>query len=111
MTIEYARRRGFPVALFRPLVIPMRDGSTRMEAEYVGKYLKTANIRKIVLVTSNYHTRRAAWLFRHVNPWLAINVVPAPDPFFSPDNWWQSRAGKKTFLLEWLKTFATYLGQ
>lgn len=107
-TIEYARRAGFPASLFQPL--PNDTDSTRSEARFIGAYLRAHGINKILLVTSNFHTRRAARLMRHENPGLQVNVVPAPDPNFTPDGWWKSRGGEKVFLLEWLKTVAAWLG-
>jgi hypothetical protein len=37
-------------------------------------------------------------------------VIAAPDLFFTPRTWWKTRTGQKTFLLEWLKTGSTWLG-
>lgn len=107
-TIEYAHRKGFPEALFRPL--PNSTDSTRSEARFIGAYLRAHDIHKILLVTSNFHTHRAAWLMRHENPGLQVDVVPAPDPNFVPNAWWKSRNGQKTFLIEWIKTVATWVG-
>jgi len=107
-TIEYARRKGFPDSLFRPL--PNNTDSTRSEAQFIGAWLRDQGIHKILLVTSNFHTRRAAGLMRRENPGLEVDVVPAPDPNFTPDTWWKTRSGEKTFLIEWLKTVATWLG-
>lgn len=107
-TIEYARRRGFPDSLFHAL--PNDTDSTRSEAAFIGRYLRSQGIHKILLVTSNFHTRRAAWLMRHENPGLEVEAVPAPDPYFTPSTWWKSRNGQKTFLLEWMKTVATGIG-
>jgi uncharacterized SAM-binding protein YcdF (DUF218 family) len=103
-TVQYAELRGYPASLFR--AIPLGDDirSTRAEAQYVGKYLKTQRIRKILLVTSNYHTRRAAYWFRKEDPWLQVIAIPAADPEFVPNSWWTYREGQKTFVLEWLKT-------
>jgi uncharacterized SAM-binding protein YcdF (DUF218 family) len=111
MSIEYAKRKGFPVALFRPVILP-REGadSTRTEARYLGNYLEKNGVHSILLVTSNFHTRRALSLWRKTNPWLNIAVVAAPDQYFTPETWWKSRAGKKTFLYEWLKTVNTWAG-
>lgn len=109
-TIRYAEENGYPDSLFRPLFLPPGVSSTRAESQYVGLYLKQENIKKILLVTSNYHTRRAASLMRKTNPWLQVSVVPAPDQFFTPDGWWKEREGQKTFLLEWMKTVAAWLG-
>ncbi len=107
-TIQYAVQKGYPAALFRPLHLNV--DSTRAETEAIGKYLRGHGIHKILLVTSNYHTRRAAKLMRKANPRVETAVIPAPDPFFSSDGWWKSRNGARTFLYEWMKTFATDLG-
>lgn len=107
-TIAYAEKRGFPAALFRP--VESGSDSTRSETAFLAEYVRVHQLHTILLVTSNYHTRRAARLFRHQNPELTVYVEPAPDPYYSPDDWWKSRGGQKTFLLEWIKTVASWLG-
>lgn len=109
-TIKYAEQNGYPDSLFHPLPLPNGVNSTRAESQYVGLLLKQDKIDKILLVTSNYHTHRAASLMRKTNPWLQVVVVPAPDEFFSPNRWWKTREGQKTFLMEWMKTVAAWLG-
>ena len=109
-TIQYAEQNGYPDSLFRPLPLPPGVNSTQAESQYVGLFLKQEKIHRILLVTSNYHTRRAARLMRKANPWLQVMAVAAPDTFFTPGTWWKSRDGQKTFLLEWMKTVAAWLG-
>jgi uncharacterized SAM-binding protein YcdF (DUF218 family) len=109
-TIEYARRMGYPVTLFRPVWLPAGTDSTRSEATFLGNYLRTHAIHNILLVTSNFHSRRAARLWRKQAPWIGVTVVAAPDPSFAPDRWWKTRTGQKIFLLEWTKTVAAWLG-
>lgn len=106
--IEFARRNGYPVSLFRS--VPNDSDSTRSEAAFLGKYLQRQGIHKILLVTSNFHTRRAAHLLRIQNAELQVIAVPAPDRYFTPDGWWKSRSGLKTFFFETSKTVATWLG-
>ena len=107
-TIQYAKDEGYPASLFRPL--PTEADSTRSEAAYAGRYLRSHAIHHILLITSNYHTRRAAYLMRRQNPDLRVEVVSAPDPYFSPATWWQTRTGQKTFALEWAKVITSRLG-
>jgi len=109
-TIAYAESKGFPGSLFHGLRLPPNIDSTRDEGAFVGKYLKEHRVRKILLVTSNYHTHRAALLFRRENPGLWVVAIGAPDPNFTPNTWWQSREGQKTFFFEWMKTFAAWFG-
>ena len=108
ITIHYAETKGYPASLFHPLI--NNCDSTRSETAFIGKYLKAQGIHKILLVTSNYHTRRAAYLMRLQNPWLWVVVVPAPDRYFIPNVWWKTRGGQKAFALEAMKRVATRLG-
>jgi len=109
-TIVYAGRKGYPASMFEAVPLRSTSESTRSEAQYIGRQLVSQEIKSIDLVTSLYHTRRAAWLWRKENPELRINVVPAPDPYFTPEAWYKTREGQKTFILEWTKTLASHLG-
>ena len=64
----------------------------------------------MLLVTSDYHTRRAGKIFRHQAPDMTFDVVSAPDEYFTTDGWWHDREGRKTFLIEWMKTVAEWFG-
>lgn len=110
ITIEFAERNGYQATLFRAVWLPPEADSTRSEAKFLGNYLRAHSLNRILLVTSNFHTRRAARLWRKEAPWIHVTVVAAPDPFFTPDGWWKTRNGQKTFLLEWMKTVAAGLG-
>ena len=110
-TVHYAVSKGFSLTLFETVPLPPRVDSTITEAEYVANnVLRRNNVHKVLLVTSNYHTRRAAHFFRKAAPWLQVVPVAAPDPFFTPGAWWKTRMGKKTFLLEWTKTITEWWG-
>jgi uncharacterized SAM-binding protein YcdF (DUF218 family) len=107
-TIEYAHRRGYPIELFRPF--PHELNSTRREAELIDRYLHEQRAKTVLLVTSNYHTARAARFLRKYAPDLKVIAVAAPDPNFSSAGWWKTREGQKAFLYEWLKTVAAASG-
>ncbi len=104
----YAESKGYPDTLFREF--PNNAESTRSEVQDLEGYFQAHGIHTILLVTSNYHTRRAAQMMRKQDPRLGIWVEPAPDPYFQPSTWWKTREGQKTFFHEWLKTIATRLG-
>jgi uncharacterized SAM-binding protein YcdF (DUF218 family) len=76
----------------------------------IAKDLKRDGIHKILLVTSNYHTRRAALLMRKAAPWCWVVVVAAQDPTYDPNGWWKTREGQKQFFYEELKTITTWAG-
>jgi uncharacterized SAM-binding protein YcdF (DUF218 family) len=110
-TIRYATLRGFPAALFKPVWLPQGLDSTSEEMKFVANgVLKQSNVKTVLLVTSNFHTRRAARFLRKAAPWLKVIAVPAPDPYFQSDAWWKTRNGKKTFLFEWTKTISEWWG-
>ena len=58
--------------------------------------------RSAIVVTSNYHTRRALEIARHVMPQYQWSAAAAPDPQFRVD-WWHSRESAKITLTEWQK--------
>lgn len=106
--IEFAVQHGYPAKLF--VELPHEASSTREEAHELAPVLRKLGVKKVLLITSNYHTCRAARVFRQAAPEIQFIVVAAPDPSFSPDRWWQTREGRKTFLVEWLKTVAYWFG-
>jgi len=78
------------------------DGdSTREEAEALAKLAKTKKWHKAIVVTSNYHTRRARYIFRQIFPQdIEIRVASARDGDFDPENWWEKRKSTKVFIRE-----------
>lgn len=108
LTVRYAETQGFPASFFHPY--PNEFTSTGEEVKGIGAYLRANGISRILLVTSNFHTHRAGRTFREANPGISVRMIPAPDPFFTPSTWWKKREGRKTFLLEWTKTVAYWVG-
>lgn len=83
------------------LRFPHDADSTREEAEALEKLAKTRKWRKVIVVTSNYHTRRARYIFRHVFPQgIEIRVASARDGDFDPERWWEKRKSTKELMME-----------
>jgi uncharacterized SAM-binding protein YcdF (DUF218 family) len=108
LAIAMAVHNGYPASYFVPF--PNDCKSTASESKAVVSELRRLHIHKIDLVTSNFHTRRAGWIFRSQAPDIEVHVVAAPDRYFNPNGWWKEREGRKTFLIEWMKTFGSWLG-
>ncbi len=108
LAIPFAVRRGFPEHWF--VHLHHRGYSTREEAQAVLPELRRRGIRSVLIVTSDYHTRRAGAIYRSLAPDLQIRVVAAPDAFFRADTWWQTRQGRKQWFYEALKTAAGWFG-
>jgi uncharacterized SAM-binding protein YcdF (DUF218 family) len=80
---------------------PVHAEGTLEEAEAVSKFLSSHGWKKILVVTSNYHTRRARYIYeRTLGSGSELRVIAAPDSEFDPDNWWRTRQGQKIFLHE-----------
>jgi uncharacterized SAM-binding protein YcdF (DUF218 family) len=108
MAIPFAVRHGYPAEWFTGF--PHEGQSTREEAAAILPELRRRGVRRFVLVTSDYHTRRAGRMFRSQDPKADFCVVAARDADFRQNNWWHNREGQKQFALEWLKTVATWVG-
>jgi uncharacterized SAM-binding protein YcdF (DUF218 family) len=83
------------------LRFPHDGDSTREEAEALAKLAKTKKWRRVIVVTSNYHTRRARYIFRRVFPQdLETRVASARDGDFDPERWWEKRKATKELMQE-----------
>lgn len=112
LAIPFAVRHGYPASYF--VALPNDGRSTREEAIAVLDALNKRHAHRVDIVTSDYHSRRAGNIYRALTrslaPGLEIHIVSAPDISFSADGWWKNREGRKTFLLEWMKTVAAWFG-
>ena len=108
LEIPYAVKKGYPESYF--LHLENDAHSTAEEARAVVPELRRLGARRILLVTSDYHTHRAGDVFRKAAPDLTFQVIAAPDRYFSAGGWWRNREGQKIFLLEWMKTVANWFG-
>lgn len=108
LAIPFATKRGYPESYF--VALPNDTRSTTSEADVVIAELRRRKAHRVDIVTSNYHTRRAGSIYRSKAKDLQIRMISAPDKFFEPDSWWKNRDARKTFVIEWMKTVATWLG-
>ena len=90
---------GVPAAAIIPLTHHADD--TREEAVAVSEFVASHGWKKILLVTSNYHTRRAEYIYERTLPsGTQLRVISAPDTEYDPQSWWRTREGVKLFLHE-----------
>lgn len=109
LAIPFAVRTGFPESYFAHN--HHNALSTADEVRILTEDLRRRGVRRVLLVTSDYHTRRSARLFQPAFPEATLLVVASPDRHFSVGGWWKDREGRKIFLIEWMKTVAEWLGQ
>jgi uncharacterized SAM-binding protein YcdF (DUF218 family) len=97
-----AEQLGVPPAAITVLDRPA--GSTYSEAEVVLEWARAHGVRAILLVTSKYHSRRAARIYRHLGgDDLTVISRPARDDDFDPDTWWRDRASTRRVVIEYQK--------
>ena len=81
--------------------LPQDADSTKEEAEALLKFVKEKKWRSVIVVTSNYHTRRARYIYRRVFPQgIAISIASARDGDFDPQHWWEKRKSTKELTRE-----------
>ncbi len=106
LAISFAVSKGLPQQWFRPVL--HRSDSTREEAVVFRDWLAREQLRRVLVVTSNFHTRRAGAIFRRTIPGVEIVMIAAPWPGLDPASWWTTRAGRKVIFQEWVKTLADW---
>ena len=108
LAIPFVVRRGYSASWFVP--VPHSAHSTEEEGQALFPVLQNLRAHTVIVVTSDYHTRRALRTLRAEWRGIDVHMIAAGDEFFSAYGWWHTREGRKTFLLEWTKTFAAALG-
>jgi uncharacterized SAM-binding protein YcdF (DUF218 family) len=84
-------------------VCPTQGDSTDEETMYVAQCLHNDQISTALLVTSDFHTRRALTIFKRRLPKYRWSVAAARDDTVFNQKWWQRREWAKTAFFEWTK--------
>jgi hypothetical protein len=84
-------------------VCPISGLSTRDESHDAAKCLTEVEGTRVLIVTSDFHTRRALSIFRHEVHGKTFSVAAAHDDRQFGTRWWMHRQWAKTCLDEWLR--------
>jgi hypothetical protein len=84
-------------------VCPIDGLSTKDESRDAEKCLKQAGANSVLIVTSDFHTRRALDVFRREIPGHNYSVAAARNDEQFGVRWWRHRQWAKTLLDEWLR--------
>jgi uncharacterized SAM-binding protein YcdF (DUF218 family) len=103
-------RRGVPESDIT--VLPAAALSTYDEAETLAAFLRDRPNSRVLVVTSDCHTRRSRWIFARTLAERADQLwfVSAPSDDFGVDDWWRAETGFITIVMEYLK-FAFYVAR
>jgi len=99
--------RGVPKEHILPF--PQDADSTREEAEALRKLVQEKRWKNVIVVTSNYHTRRAKYIFTRVlGGGVVVRFASARDGDFDPAHWYEHRRSVRLFVHEVAGYFAAW---
>jgi hypothetical protein len=79
----------------RIAVCPIVGFSTYAEADDVSRCLQSMGAHRVLIVTSEFHTRRALLIFRHRLPQYQFSAAAARNPAQFGEAWWTNREWAK----------------
>jgi len=100
----YLRKKGLPPEKLQ--FCENRADNTAEEAQALFACAQRLGANQVIVVTSEYHTRRSRAIFRRVFSGgdIAVRVHPVYNPDYWDPHWWRRRRWAKTFLIETLAT-------
>ena len=84
-------------------ICPIKGLSTHDESHDVQECLNREHATRVLIVTSDFHTRRALSIYRHELRGKSFSVAAAHDDAQFGTRWWTHRQWAKTCLDEWLR--------
>jgi DUF218 domain len=84
-------------------VCPIEGLSTRAETHDVERCLAGKPSARMLIVTSDFHARRALSIFRHELPGRSFSISAAHDDAQFGIRWWTRRQWAKVCLEEWMR--------
>jgi uncharacterized SAM-binding protein YcdF (DUF218 family) len=107
MAIDFLVPKGYPREIFQ--VFAHHAGSTIEEAKVLRGELARRHVRRVLLVTSSYHSRRATIALTLFCPGVEFISIPAPDLPYHVFEWWNDESSRRLFFSEWSKILGTVL--
>jgi hypothetical protein len=84
-------------------ICPIDGLSTKDESKDAAKCLVREGAKRVLIVTSDFHTRRALSVFRREIPGREYSAAAARDATQFGVKWWTQRQWAKTTVDEWLR--------
>ena len=82
---------------------PIEGLSTKDESKDAAGCLSRVGSKSVLIVTSDFHTRRALEVFRREVPQYDYSVAASRETTQFGTRWWTHRQWGKTFVDEWLR--------
>jgi hypothetical protein len=84
-------------------ICPITGLSTREESRDAASCLAGSGARRVLLVTTSFHTRRALSIFRKELPAYEFSIAAVNDARQFGINWWSNRQWAKVNVEEWMR--------
>ena len=85
----------------RVRVCPIAADTTAEEALETANCLKRDGIGSVLLVVSDFHTRRSLAIFSRLLPHYRWSITAVSDPTYFSGQWWRKREWIRTVVVEW----------
>lgn len=97
---DYLKKKGFPKEKLR--FCENHADNTAEEAQALLSCLRKLGAKDVIVVTSEFHTRRTRSIFRRAfsESGISVRVHPAYDSEYWDPHWWRRRRWAKTFFIE-----------
>lgn len=105
LAVAFLVKRGYPRQEFA--VFAHNAASTIAEAGALRGELARRHAKNVILVTSAYHSRRAAIVFTLFCPGIHFISAPADDGHYHAERWWKEDGSRELFFGEYVKIFGT----
>lgn len=105
MATRFLVEKGYPRGLF--WTFRHHAASTIEEGKVLATELKRLKAKRVLIVTSNFHSRRTSLIFHSVLPFTEVRVIGAPEEYFQPESWWKTPGGRRLVQSEWSKIMGT----
>jgi uncharacterized SAM-binding protein YcdF (DUF218 family) len=102
---KFLVEKGYPRSLFSTFA--HHAASTIDEAKVLAPELKRMKVKRVLIVTSDYHSRRASLVFHAMLPFSEVRVIGTPDDYFQPETWWKADTSRRLVRSEWIKIMGT----
>ena len=107
LSIDFLVKQGYSRGLFQ--VFATEAQSTIAEANDLRAELARRPVRRVLLVTSSYHSRRATIVMSLFCPGVSFIAIPAPDVHYHVAEWWNDESSRHLFFSEWSKILGSVL--
>jgi uncharacterized SAM-binding protein YcdF (DUF218 family) len=103
--LRVLHKEGVPDSAVQVLNLPGGTSSTTEDAQVLAGWVRRTGARRVIAVTTTYHTRRTRLALRRALKGSDVRVMMygAPTRGYTERNWWRYEGGLTTYFNEYVK--------